>query len=151
MKTKLSTFALGLTAMAFMAFGTKSLFQQKPWPVPDAQKNKVNPLKGDAASIEKGKALWSQHCKSCHGTKGKGDGPKATQLDTDCGDFTKATFQSQTDGALFYKTSEGRDDMPSYKKKIPDANDSADSEDTQELGRNTDYRCTTQGKIAKKS
>jgi mono/diheme cytochrome c family protein len=123
MKTKLSTFALGLTAMAFMAFGTKSLFQQKPWPVPDAQKNKVNPLKGDAASIEKGKALWSQHCKSCHGTKGKGDGPKASQLDTDCGDFTKAAFQGQTDGALYYKTAEGRDDMPSYKKKIPDAND----------------------------
>lgn len=55
MKTKLSTFALGLTALAFMAFGTKSFFQQKHWPVPDAQKNKVNPLKGDALPLKKGK------------------------------------------------------------------------------------------------
>ncbi|HRF17617.1 MAG TPA: c-type cytochrome, partial [Chitinophagaceae bacterium] len=85
--------------------------------------NKVNPIKGDAASLEKGKALWSQHCKSCHGSKGKGDGPKASQLDTEPGDFTKASFQSQTDGALYYKTNAGRDDMPSYKTKIPDAND----------------------------
>jgi mono/diheme cytochrome c family protein len=67
--------------------------------------------------------LYNQHCKSCHGTKGKGDGPKSSQLDTECGDFTKATFQAQTDGAIFYKTSEGRKDMPSYKKKIPEAND----------------------------
>lgn len=123
MKTTFSTFAVAITAFAFMAFGTKPLWQPKPWNVPDAQKNKVNPLKGDAASLEKGKALWGQHCKSCHGSKGKGDGPKASQLDTDCGDFTKATFQAQTDGALYYKTAEGRDDMPSYKKKIPDAND----------------------------
>ena len=53
----------------------------------------------------------------------KGDGPKAAQLDTESGDFTVAAFQSQTDGALFYKTSEGRKDMPSFKKKIADQND----------------------------
>jgi mono/diheme cytochrome c family protein len=64
-----------------------------------------------------------QHCQSCHGKKGKGDGPKAAQLDTECGNFTTAEFQKQPDGSLFYKTSEGRKDMPSYKKKIPDAND----------------------------
>jgi hypothetical protein len=52
-----------------------------------------------------------------------GDGSKAAQLDTDCGDFTSATFQKQTDGEIFYKTAEGRGDMPSYKKKIPDAQD----------------------------
>jgi hypothetical protein len=55
--------------------------------------------------------------------KAKGDGPKASQLDTEAGDFTKKSFQAQTDGAIFYKTYEGRDDMPGYKKKIPNAND----------------------------
>lgn len=123
MKAKFPAMIAFFAAIGFMAFVPKTFVQQKPWPVPDAFKNKVNPLKGDAGSITTGKDLYNQHCKSCHGTKGKGDGPKASQLDTECGDFTKATFQSQTDGALFYKTSEGRDDMPSYKKKIPDAND----------------------------
>jgi mono/diheme cytochrome c family protein len=124
MKTKAYLLFISLTAFALFAFVPKSTMDQpKPWPVPDAAKNKANPLKGDAASVASGKTLYNQHCKSCHGTKGKGDGPKAAQLDTESGDFTLAKFQSQTDGELFYKTSEGRKDMPSYKKKIPEAND----------------------------
>ena len=104
-----------------MAFVSKT--QNDPWPVPDKYKNMANPVKSDATSVASGKTLYNQHCKSCHGTKGKGDGPKAAQLDTESGDFTKADFQSQTDGALFYKTLEGRKDMPTFKKKIPDQND----------------------------
>lgn len=107
--------------LALFAFVTRTT--QEPWPVPDKYKNMANPVASDDASINKGKSLWVQHCQSCHGKKGKGDGPKAAQLDTDCGDFTKKAFHSQTDGALYYKTSEGRKDMPSYKKKIPNAND----------------------------
>jgi mono/diheme cytochrome c family protein len=100
-----------------------SLNQKKPWVVPDAAKNKVNPVASNAASIAEGKALYGTHCKSCHGAKGLGDGTKAKDLKTEPGDFSKATFQAQTDGSIFYKTSEGRDDMPSFKKKISDADD----------------------------
>ncbi len=100
-----------------------SPFQQKPWPVPDNFKTMKNAVPSDAASIAEGKTLYSTHCKSCHGAKGMGDGTKAATLKTEPGDFSKATFQSQTDGAIFYKTSEGRDDMPAFKKKVPDADD----------------------------
>ncbi len=109
----------GLIATSF----TLKLNDQKPWPVPDAAKNKKNTVPSNAESIAAGKVLWNTHCKSCHGTKGLGDGTKAAQLKTEPGDFSKATFQSQTDGSLFYKLSEGRDDMPSFKKKIPDEDD----------------------------
>lgn len=109
-----------LLVSVFSAFGP---FQKKPWPVPDNYKNMKNPVTADAASVSEGKALYATHCKSCHGTKGLGDGNKAAQLKTDPGDFSKADFHAQTDGALFYKTSEGRDDMPNFKKKIPDANE----------------------------
>lgn len=98
-------------------------FQKKPWPVPDNYKNMKNPVASNAESIANGKELWGQHCKSCHGTKGLGDGPKAAQLKTEPGDFSKSETQSQTDGSLFYKISEGREDMPSFKKKIPDHDD----------------------------
>ena len=109
-----------MTVTLLMAFAPKI---QDPWPVPDKYKNMPNPVKSDATSLATGKELYTQHCKSCHGTKGKGDGPKAAQLDTESGDFTIAAFKSQTDGALFYKTFEGRKDMPSYKKKIAEQND----------------------------
>jgi len=122
MKKKYSIIIAGFFGLFLLAFVTKTSFQTE-WKVPDADKNKVNPIKGDAASLATGKTLYNTHCKSCHGTKGKGDGPKAAQLDTESGDFSKASFQSQTDGALFYKTKVGRKDMPSYKTKIPDADD----------------------------
>ena len=121
MKKYISILFSVLFITILMAFVPKS--QNDPWPVPDKYKNMANPVKSDATSLATGKELYTQHCKSCHGTKGKGDGPKAAQLDTECGDFTKPATQSQTDGALFYKTSEGRKDMPSFKKKIADAND----------------------------
>jgi mono/diheme cytochrome c family protein len=82
-----------------------------------------NPVKSDAGSIAEGKALYSQHCQSCHGKKGLGDGPKAANLETECGNFSKAAFQKQSDGNLFFKISEGRHDMPSFKKKISDQDD----------------------------
>ena len=122
MKSK-SIIAIVLSVFVFFSFTLKPNLQKKPWTVPEAAKSKKNPVASNAASIAEGKALWSTHCKSCHGSKGLGDGTKAAQLKTEPGDFSKADFQSQTDGALFYKTSEGRDDMPSFKKKIPDADD----------------------------
>ena len=118
---KVSLILFSCTVVLLMSFMNSN--QPKPWPVPEKNKTTANPVKSDAASIATGKALYNQHCKSCHGTKGKGDGTKAAQLDTECGDFTTTAFQAQTDGAIFYKTSEGRKDMPSYKKKIPEAND----------------------------
>jgi mono/diheme cytochrome c family protein len=119
MKKKIITTSLitGSFFLFIMIFGFKSVEQNDPWPVPDNFKKMKNPVASDDESLKTGKSLWSTHCKSCHGTKGMGDGPKAAQLKTESGDFTKASVQSQTDGALFYKTSEGREDMPSFKKK----------------------------------
>ncbi len=117
---KLSLILTSCTVFLLMSFMIGS--QAKPWPVPDKNSKMVNPVKSDASSIAAGKALYNQHCKSCHGTKGKGDGTKAATLDTECGDFTK-DLSKQTDGALYYKTAEGRKDMPAFKKKIADADD----------------------------
>ena len=70
-----------------------------------------------------GKQLYSKHCQSCHGKQGFGDGKKADEVEGELGDFSTSEFQSQTDGALFYKSYFGRDDMPNYEKKIPDEED----------------------------
>ncbi|HVZ57470.1 MAG TPA: c-type cytochrome [Chitinophagaceae bacterium] len=112
----------GMLALLVGAAGFRP-FQQEPWPVPDKYVKMANPVKSDATSIAAGKELWAKHCQSCHGKTGKGDGPKAAQLKTQPADFNKPDFTNQTDGAIFYKTSEGRKDMPSFKKKIDDPDD----------------------------
>ena len=107
----------------FITTASFTLFQTKPWNVPADKAKMANPVKADAASIAAGKVLWGQPCSSCHGKAGLGDGSKAAQLETTPPDFSKALVQGESDGALFFKTSEGRGDMPSFKKKIPDPED----------------------------
>jgi len=97
--------------------------QTKPWSVPEKNAKMANPVKSNGESISAGKALWNEHCSSCHGKKGLGDGSKAAQLKTQPQDLSTRALQSQSDGSLYYKISEGRDDMPSFKKKIPDPED----------------------------
>ncbi|HEY2581605.1 MAG TPA: c-type cytochrome [Mucilaginibacter sp.] len=122
MKRKL-TLAASLVAVSIMSFAFTSIQQTKPWPVPEKNAKMPNPVKADKESISAGKALWNLHCSSCHGKTGLGDGSKAAQLKTQPQDLTAAALQAQSDGAFFYKISEGRDDMPSFKKKIPDPED----------------------------
>jgi len=109
--------------MAGLALFLFSFQNTNDWPVPEKYEKMKNPVAANDDSVDKGETLWKTHCRSCHGKEGLGDGSKAAQLDTPCGDFSTAKFQKQSDGALFYKTLEGRGDMPSYKKKIPDEED----------------------------
>jgi len=122
MKTKsiaVSTvLAVSITCAAFT-----TIQQTKPWPVPEKSAKMANPVKSNAESISAGKALWNLHCASCHGKKGLGDGNKGAQLKTQPQDLSGSAMQAQSDGSLFYKISEGRDDMPGFKKKIPDTED----------------------------
>jgi mono/diheme cytochrome c family protein len=123
-KKFISTVAFAILGLfIFSAISGFKLSDHKPWPVPDKYKTMKNTVASNAESIAAGKTLWTTHCKSCHGSKGMGDGPKAAQLKTEPGDFSKTDVQSQTDGSLFYKISEGREDMPGFKKKIPDQDD----------------------------
>jgi len=77
-----------------------------------------NPTDASKANLAVGKSLYSKHCKSCHGSEGYGDGTKAKEMKGDLGDFSSKKFQSQSDGALFYKSYIGRKDMPNFEKKM---------------------------------
>jgi len=112
-----------LLAAAVLIFGFGFISPNDPWPVPEKYMKMPNPVKADASSIATGKSLWGKHCASCHGKTGKGDGTKAATLKTEPGDFSQEAFKSQPDGAIFYKSLEGRKDMPTFKKKIPDEDD----------------------------
>ncbi len=124
MKTKLAVVAISISVYLLSSgFKVASLQQPKPWIVPDKYLKMVNPIKTSAESVKDGKELWGTHCQSCHGKSGKGDGTKAAQLKTEPGNFTLPATQKEPDGSFFFKISEGRGDMPSFKKKIPEADD----------------------------
>lgn len=92
----------------------------KPWKATDAAEKMKSPVKADDATIKAGKDIWTQHCKSCHGVKGLGDGAKAEKIEISCGDFSSDEIKNQSDGALYWKTTEGRKPMPSFKTKLSD-------------------------------
>jgi mono/diheme cytochrome c family protein len=94
--------------------------QPKPWVVPANFKSMKNPVAKSDASDKAGMALFNKNCASCHGKLGLGDGVKARALKTFPGDFSKAEFQNLTDGELFFKTKNGRDEMPKYEGKLTD-------------------------------
>jgi len=98
-----------------------SLFAQpKAWDVPANFKSMKNPVAVGDASTKAGQVLYTKNCASCHGKTGLGDGVKARSLKDFPGDFSKADFQKQTDGDLFYKTKIGRAEMPKYEGKLAD-------------------------------
>lgn len=98
--------------------------QSKDWVVPESAKKVKNPTDVlDKENLAIGKSLYSKYCQSCHGKEGFGDGPKAKEMEGDMGDFSSEEFQAQTDGTLFYKITTGREDMPSFEKKIVDPED----------------------------
>jgi len=92
---------------------------QDEWVVPAKFNSMKNPTDAsDEDNLDIGSELYAKHCKSCHGKEGLGDGPKAAEQKGDLGDFSSEEFQAQSDGALFYKTKMGRNDMPDFSKKI---------------------------------
>jgi mono/diheme cytochrome c family protein len=119
MKTFRILTIIGVLTFALVSFTS---FVQEEWKVPEEYEAMKNPVAPDT-DVAIGKSLYKKHCKSCHGDEGYGDGPKADEMDGDLGDFSSEEFQAQSDGALFYKTSIGRDDMPEYTKKMPDDED----------------------------
>lgn len=90
------------------------------WVVPAKYKGMTNPYPVNAEFTDLGRSVYGQHCKSCHGGKGDGNGPKAATIDTKINSFLTASFRSQKPGEVYYKSIIGRKDMPSYEKKIKD-------------------------------
>jgi len=114
---------IGIFAGSILIYSFSYYSFQEEWVVPAKYKSMKNPTdKTDSENLSIGKTLYMKHCKSCHGKTGLGDGAKAEELDTPAGDFS-VELKDQKDGELFYKTKEGRDDMPSFAKKISDDED----------------------------
>jgi mono/diheme cytochrome c family protein len=65
-----------------------------------------NPVPATAASLARGEELYRQHCVTCHGLQGRGDGPLARTLNPRPADLRVHTSQ-HTEGQLWVWISDG--------------------------------------------
>lgn len=115
MKTKFILFFVLLSSVLIAnSQGSDGQAKAAEWIAPKEADGINNPIANDQKTIEKGKRIYNQICATCHGRSGKGDGPTGLTLVTKPADHTSAAVQNQSDGAIFYKISKGRDLMPSY-------------------------------------
>lgn len=106
--------ASALALVAGLAFAGAAL-AQAPWVAPESEKTKKNPLPNDKKVVEQGEKVAKINCVACHGAQGKGDGAAAVALNPKPADWTSSRVQSETDGELFWKISNGRGPMPPWK------------------------------------
>jgi len=125
MKTSIRLAAFVFTAILFVA--ANIAMAQKaagPWNIPAKYKSMKSTIKaGDPSITSVGKDLYNKNCKSCHGTKGLGDGTKSASLKTLIPSFADKAFKGQADGVLYFQSYVGRDEMPNFEKKITDESD----------------------------
>jgi mono/diheme cytochrome c family protein len=84
---------------------------QGDWKAPPEAKALRNPVTGPGTARQ----IVDANCISCHGDDGRGDGPAAPPLPAKPADWTSPRVQRQSDGEIFWKITNGRGIMPSWK------------------------------------
>ena len=87
------------------------------WEAPAEAKKTPNPVPATEESDARGLQTYTKACLSCHGAEGKGDGKSAKILAVKPADLRKHV-PHHTDGELFWKITEGKKPMPSFKKDL---------------------------------
>ncbi len=102
-------------AIGFMTsvFAQNVSYQQDPkWQAPAEALARPNPLAQKPEATAGGKKLFQRNCVECHGATGTGLEKKRAA------DLQLTAVQQQTDGALFWKITNGNTDrgMPSFSR-----------------------------------
>ena len=85
------------------------------WEAPASANAIKNPYAADeAAAAVTGKKIFTQYCVACHGNSGKGDGIAAVSLNPRPADFLLTPIVKESDGALFWKMTNGKSPMPAW-------------------------------------
>ena len=118
--------AVALPVMAFAPVTVRAQQGNGPsedlaaWVAPERASKRTSPTPASVSTVKKGRELFVRDCLKCHGKGGQGDGPQAPFLEMRPRDLTSATVAAQTDGALFWKMSEGFGPMPKSSMSEPE-------------------------------
>ncbi len=89
--------------------------KQGQWKAPLEADKLINPFKDNPDAVKAGKKLYKQQCAICHGVTGKGDGVAGMTLNPKPASFRSEKINNETDGALFWKITNGNPPMAAYK------------------------------------
>ena len=107
-----------LIVAAVFLVGGPLLAQSSDWKAPPYAVSRPNPVPVNANTIALGEKLYVGNCMMCHGQSGRGDGPGAAALEKKPADLAARIKAGATDGELFWKISEGRSPMISWKGSL---------------------------------
>jgi mono/diheme cytochrome c family protein/Spy/CpxP family protein refolding chaperone len=88
------------------------------WKAPSFADNITNPFKNNSDVNRLGENIFSNQCATCHGISGKGNGPASFSLNPKPANLTSSVVQKQSDGAIFWKISNGNSPMPAFKYSL---------------------------------
>jgi mono/diheme cytochrome c family protein len=122
-----------LLLLAMLPAGDEAAAPAEEWTAPAGERARSSPVAVTPEGIDRGRHLYREHCATCHGETGKGDGPSsklhAFRTSRPPHDLTDASIQSLlADGEIFWKMTAGyRKDgkviMPAYGKLVPSDED----------------------------
>lgn len=101
-----------LALLVLAAFSMASA--SDPWVAPRSASRRSNPIPNTAKSVQAGRAVFMPNCTPCHGEHGRGDGPASAALNPKPANLNEPKVWEQTDGAIFWKISNGRNAMPKW-------------------------------------
>ena len=109
MKKQLPLILISLVFLSFISLK----FQEDRWKAPVGSESINNPVNNSdkAESAKRGAKIFKTRCMICHGVEGKGDGIGGKALNPKPQNLTSAMVQSQADGEIFWKVTNGRNDM----------------------------------------
>jgi mono/diheme cytochrome c family protein len=107
-----------ITLAVFSISGPLLAQGSSDWKAPPSAANRPNPVAGNAIATALGEKLYIGNCMMCHGPTGRGDGPGAAALEKKPANLAERIRAGETDGALFWKISEGRSPMISWKGSL---------------------------------
>jgi mono/diheme cytochrome c family protein len=100
--------------------GTNCIAQEISWVAPEYSNSLNNPFVGNAKATDDGKEIYNQMCVLCHGLKGQGNGEAGLTLQPHPANFLALNVKSQSDGAIFWKITNGKAPMATYFELLTD-------------------------------
>ncbi|MFZ0213216.1 MAG: cytochrome c [Candidatus Acidiferrales bacterium] len=91
--------------------------------MPPKARELKNPVPSNPATLATAREIYTQNCEKCHGVNGDGKRPPGSMYsyNTQPTNFTNAKLMdAMSDGEIYWKMSEGRKPMPSFRKRLTD-------------------------------